>query len=315
MQADLSTVPRFVNFYRPSYTCPKSEVSRSRKEVHDMEQDPAGDRSAPTAITKAIQALLDRRGIPERKRLGALEAAVGIAYQQVRRRMMGDTTWSVDEIKRLAAHFGEPVFRLLGALVEDAPGEPAVLQVGGAKLACSVWPGPEAVQGIGPYVAIPGEESNGWTVVPVSEAVGRRAFEVRRLIVEPEPPRRVAVVDDDDDLGRAIVQFLRQKGLDAISYTSAEHLRTALETTNFDGFILDWVLGEEKATALLPLIRAKNPAGPVIILTGQIDAGGDESDLASALTTFRAQLYEKPSRTLSLFNALELGFQASPRAQ
>ena len=292
------------------------EMSRSRKEVHDMEQDPTGDKSAPTAITRAIQALLDRRGIPERKRLGALEAAVGIAYQQVRRRMMGETPWSVDEIKRLAAHFGEPVFRLLGALVDDTPGEPAVLQVGGARLACSVWPGPEAAQGIGPYVAIPGEEPNGWTVVPASEAAGRRVFEVRRLIVEPEPPRRVAVVDDDDDLGRAIVQFLRQKGLDALSYTSAEHLRAALETTNFDGYILDWVLGEEKATTLLPLIRAKNPAGPVIILTGQIDAGGaEESDLASALTTFRAQLYEKPSRTLSLFNALELGFEAAPRAR
>ena len=115
-----------------------------------MEQDPAADESAPTAITQAIQALLDRRGVPERKRLRALEAAVGIAYQQVRRRMMGETPWSVDEIKRLAAHFGEPVFRLLGALVDDVPGQPAVLQVGGAKLACSIWPGPEAAQGIGP---------------------------------------------------------------------------------------------------------------------------------------------------------------------
>jgi DNA-binding NtrC family response regulator len=106
------------------------------------------------------------------------------------------------------------------------------------------------------------------------------------------------VVDDDDDLGRAIVQFLRQKGLDAISYTSAEHLRTALETTSFDGYILDWVLGEESAADLLPVIRAKNPAGPVIILTGQIDAGAQESDLASALATYRAQLYEKPSQPI-----------------
>jgi DNA-binding response OmpR family regulator len=122
-------------------------------------------------------------------------------------------------------------------------------------------------------------------------------------------------VDDDDDLGRVIVRFLRQKGLDAVSYTSAEHLRVALETTNFDGYILDWVLGEESANALLPLIRAKNPVGPVIILTGQIDAGAEESDLASALTTYRAQLYEKPSRALSLFNALELGFDASARTQ
>ena len=45
-----------------------------------MEQDPAVDKSAPTAITQAIQALLDRRGVPERKRLGALEADLRLAF-------------------------------------------------------------------------------------------------------------------------------------------------------------------------------------------------------------------------------------------
>jgi CheY-like chemotaxis protein len=279
-----------------------------------METDFAADKSAP-AMSQAIQALLDRRGVPKSKRLVVLEAALGIAYQQVRRRMMGETAWTVEDIKRIAAHFGEPVFRLLGALVDDEAGQPAVLQVAGAKLACSIWPAPQSGPGIGPYVAVPGDEAQPWSVVLAAEAAGREAFGIRRLVLEPEPPRRVAVVDDDAPLVQAIVEFLRLKGLDAIGYTNAEQLRTALETTHFDGCILDWLVGTVSADELLPLLRARNPTGPIIILTGQLGAAVQESELASAMAVHRLQLYEKPSRTLSLFNALQRGFEASPRAR
>ena len=274
-----------------------------------MEPDAASDKPAQ-AITQAILSLLARRGVPERRRLIVLESALGIAYQQVRRRIMGETTWTVEDIKRIAAHFGEPVFRLLGAFVEDEAGQPAVLQVSGAKLACSIWPTARA-QGIGPYVAVPDERSAGWSVILATEAAGREVFGIRRLVLEPEPPPRVAVVDDDENLAQAIVEFLRLKGLDAIAYTQAEQLRAALETTNFDGCILDWVIGEARASELLPLIRSKNATGPIIILTGQVGVGVQESELASAMATYRVQLYEKPSRTLSLFNALQLGFESS----
>ena len=282
-----------------------------------MDHDPGADkRKSEPVISKAIQALLDRHGVPERKRLGALEAAAGMGYQQVRRRMTGETPWNVDEIQRLASHFGEPVFKLLGALVDDA-GQPAVLQVGTMKLPCSIWPGDQVARdkGIGPLVAVPGEGQEQWIVLPLAEAGDRPIHEIKRLIFEAAAPRRVAVVDDDDDLTSAIVQFLRKNGLEAISYNKAEHLRAALETTSFDGYILDWLLDDSDARDLLPLIRAKNPSAPLIILTGQIRAGhAQEDDLASTIAAFRAQLYEKPTRALSLFNALELGFEAASRS-
>lgn len=276
-----------------------------------MESDFAADHSAP-AVSRAIQALLDRRGVPKSKRLIVLEAALGIAYQQVRRRMMGVTAWSVDDINRIAAHFGEPVFRLLGAMVDGEVGQPAVLLVSGAKLACSIWPTTQAASGMGPYVAVPGDPPETWSVVLASEAAGRQAVGIRRLVLEPEPPRRVAVLDDDERMVQAVVESLRLKGLDAIGYTQADELRSALETTHFDGYILDWVIGTVSADELLPLLRAKNPTGPIIVLTGQLGAAVEESDVASAMATHRFQLYEKPSRTLSLFNALQLGFETTP---
>ena len=266
-------------------------------------------------ISKAIQAVLDRHGVPERQRLNTLEAAAEMSYQQVRRRMTGETPWNVDEIKRLASHFGEPLFKLLGTLVDDA-GQQATLLLGGISLPCSIWIGPPAPPKarIGPLVAIASETGDHWTAVPVAEAGARKAYEIKRLIFESAPPRRVAIVDDDDDLAASIVQFLREKGLDAISYRTGEHLRAALDTSRFDGFILDWMLGEGNVRELLPEVRARNPNAPIIILTGEFEAGGaQEDELAATISAYRAQLYEKPTRMLSLFNALELGFEPSPR--
>jgi CheY-like chemotaxis protein len=279
-----------------------------------MEQETGGDkRKAEPVISRAIQALLDRHGVPERRRNTTLEAAAGMKYQQVRRRMTGETSWNVDEIKRLASHFGEPVFKLLGALVDDA-GQPAVLKVAGLQLACSVWPG-EAIVGdkaVGPLVAVQDGESGEWEVVPPADAAGRTVHEVRRVIFEAEEPRRVAVIDDDEATAEAIVQVLRQKGLEAISYSNAEHIRSALETTTFDGYIVDWQLGEQDARDLLQLIRSRTAAAPLIVLADTL-TDSQEAQFEEITATFRAQLFVKPARTLMLFNALTLGFAALRR--
>ena len=276
----------------------------------------SGANERKLTISKAIEAVLDRHGVPERQRLNTLEAAAEMSYQQVRRRMTGETPWNVDEIKRLASHFGEPLFKLLGTLVDDV-GQQATLLLGGISLPCSIWTGPLAPPKarIGPLVAIVGDSGDHWTVVPLLDAGTREAYEVKRLIFESAPARRVAIVDDDDDLAASIVQFLREKGFDAISYRTGEHLRAAMETSRFDGFILDWMLGDGTIRELLPQVRAKNPNAPVIILTGEFEAGSaQEDELAATISAYRAQLYEKPTRMLSLFNALELGFEPSPRS-
>lgn len=279
-----------------------------------MDQD-SGTDEPKLPISKAIQAVLDRHGVPERQRLGTLVAAAGMSYQQVRRRMTGETSWNVDELKRLASHFGEPLFKLLGTLVDDV-GQQATLVVGGVSLPCSIWPGAMAPprSRIGPLVAIPNDAGDDWTVVPVADTGDRTAYEVRRLVYEAAPPRRIAVVDEDDDLAASIVEFLRDKGLDAVSYRSSEQLRAALDSSRFEGFILDWMPAKGSTGDLLPEVRARNPGAPVIILAARIEPGGaQEDELAKAISAHRAQLYEKPPRMLALFNALELGFATAPR--
>lgn len=279
-----------------------------------MDQD-SGSSEPRLPISKAILAVLDRHAVPERQRLATLQAAVEMSYQQVRRRMTGESPWNVDEIKRLASHFGEPLFGLLATLVDDV-GHQATLHLGGVALPCSIWLGPQAPPKtrIGPLVAVAGESADHWNVVPLAEAGERQAHEIKRLIFEAAPPGAWPSLTTTTTWQPASSSSCARR-LDAISYRTGENLLAALETSRFDGFILDWMLGEGNIRDLLPAVRTRSPGAPIIILTGQIKAGGaQEDELESTLAAYRAQLYEKPTRMLSLFTALDLGFEPAPRA-
>ena len=74
-------------------------------------------------------------------------------------------------------------------------------------------------------------------------------------------------------------------------------------------FVVDWLLGDNTAKDLLSRIRARVPSGPVVILTGQIATGAaSEDELVMVGASYRALLFEKPTRPLSIFNALQVGF-------
>jgi ActR/RegA family two-component response regulator len=275
--------------------------------------DPDVSTEDRSVVIRAVQALLDRQGVPERKRNLTLEAILGVEYNQIVRRMSGKTPWGVQELARLAVYFDEPVYSFVGAMVDGA-GEPAVLHVSGLTLPCAIWVGSESVPSRrrGPFLESRLEGAAQWNVQPMAEVGDSRAYEIKRLIFEALPPRRVAVVDDDEDLTAAIVEFLQHKGLDAVPYRDEEHVRTALKTSSFDAFILDWVLDHGNVKDLMAAIRAKHPTSPIIILTGQLNGdAAKESELASAIAFHRAQLYEKPARLLSLFSALESSLNSS----
>ena len=115
----------------------------------------------------------------------------------------------------------------------------------------------------------------------------------------------------DGEAAERVIQMLRDKGLDAIAYGSIEALGAALETARFDGFILDWPQDASTIRELLRGLRERHPTAPVIILAGQDGetTTAQDAELERTLATFRAQLYEKTTRPLSLLTALELGFE------
>lgn len=237
---------------------------------------------------------------------------MGMSYTQVRRRMLGEAPWTIDEIKQLASHFREPLIPIMSALA-DEPGIPATMPFGGAAMPCTIWPVGAPLAGrIGPMVAMRDETTGQWTVAPASEVADSPSYQLARLLFERVPPKRVAVLDDDRDSARSIVDFLCAKGMDAQPFSRAIDLLTAMENQPFDGFVVDWLLGDNTAKDLLSKIRARVPSGPVVILTGQIGTGAaSEAELVMVGSSYRALLFEKPTRPLSIFNALQVGFAST----
>jgi CheY-like chemotaxis protein len=270
-------------------------------------EDSGGQR--PSAISALIEQMLDRHGVGERQRVRLLETVLRMSYQQARRRMVGEAPWSIEELKRLADHFHEPLIPLVAAFLHQ-PGKPASFPVAGAVLPCTVWPVGEPIAGrIGPLVVLHDKVTDQWTVLPSAQATDRPSYELSVLLFERPAPRRVAVLDDDLELAHSIVDFLAAKGIDAHPFCNAEELLAAMEAEHFDGFIIDWLLGSATALELLAQIRARQPAGPLIILTGQITTGfAKEDELTLAGATYRALVLEKPMRLLTILNALQVGF-------
>lgn len=274
-----------------------------------MTTEPTADKQ-PSLGTLCVNRLLDRHGIPERKRAAALEKALGLSYQQVRRRLIDESAWTLEELRDLADHFGET----LQSLVSDSSSgstASAVLVTGSLRIPCSVWLGdtPQLARP-GPLVATR-PTAGEWLVLPAGEAAGVESYEIKRLLIQAttRSARRIAVLDDDRDLAQSIAQYMNEVGLDATAFYTVDDLSKAVSAEPFDGYVIDWLVNKQSAKTVIAEIRAQSANCPIVVLTGQMLQGNvDESELSSAAAAYRLQYFEKPVRTSAIMSALELGF-------
>jgi ActR/RegA family two-component response regulator len=263
-------------------------------------------------VFDAVDRLLDEKGLPERGRAAAVQAILGIPDHQARRRLNREIAWSPQEVSALARHFRVSAYAMLGAFVGEA-GVPAVLQLNGMSTPCVLWPGATLASGAigGPLVCVAPEGGEGWLVVPAQELPEGVVHAVQRCVYEAPVPHRIAVIDDEHSLVEGLCQVMRQRGVDAVGFTQADELMEAMEAKGFDGYVIDWLLSGADARRLLQEIRRRSPEAPILILTGQIRSGGaGEDEVADAVAAFRCQVFEKPTRALSLLAALRAGLDA-----
>lgn len=270
------------------------------------------EASAAGFVDSCIARMLERAGLQPRQRVNYVAETLGLGYQLARRRMIGETPWTVDELARLASSCGETLTSLF-AVAQDPAGTGASAEVvlGALRIPCRVWIGAKAASHqMSPLVAVQSAKDQ-WLVVPSTDALGAEAFEVERVLIQlgKAKKHRVAVLDDDKDLANSIVDYMNATGLDAQAFYSLDELIGQLESRPFDGYVIDWLIDHQNARSLIAAIRAKNSASPIVLLTGQLEEGyADESELASISSFYRLTYFEKPIRTSSLLSALRLGF-------
>ena len=256
------------------------------------------DSPAPNAHdAKLIKRLFDRFDVADRARSRKVEAVLGISYAAAHRRVSGDLAWTLDEVERMAAHYGLSLADLVLQEVIDEAAR-ATLALAGLTLPCRVWLG-EATDPDKPTPLVAVKKGTEWLIVPAIDAGEEPSFAVKTLLCSPKASQnrpRVAVLDDSADTTEPACGFLRAAGFEAEPFATVQALRAALKTKKFDAYLIDWLIDQTTAAELLLEIRAADAVCPIAVLTGKVREGrANVTEVAAVVARIDADYYEKPA--------------------
>ena len=255
----------------------------------DSEEGPIGSRY--------VRALLKRHNIPSIRHVTTISEVIKVGYQSAYRRMLGQVAWELEEIEKLAMHFGETLADVFSP-EKSQPFVSATLVVPPVRIPCQLILG-TAVRDASPKSLVAVERGQQWLVVPASEAGVAERFAIGRLLIEGQGDRRwsVAVLDDDAEETSSLAAHFADRGCEVQAFTRADELVSALKLRPFDGYVIDWMLTEGSAAELVGMIRADDRECPIAVLTGKMRSDVDvEPAVAEAIETYQLLFFEKPTR-------------------
>jgi ActR/RegA family two-component response regulator len=273
--------------------------------------EPAASSGAPSLAVACVRALMERHGLPKYRQSPWLADALGLSYSQAHRRMTGASPWTLEDLAKVAALFGESLPDVVSH-VQPRTSVTGVMNVGDARLPCELWIG-EPLETPRPDAVVAVKTSSGWSAVPAREAQGV-VYRIERLEARPDamPRRTVAVLDDDQDLTDSICAHLEASGYDARPFYRTADLLSSAAGQHYDGYIVDWIVGEKSTLRLIGSLRAQDAKCPIVVLTAQVLSGVvDEAEIADAVKRYDLVFSEKPVRTSILAATLARGFAAS----
>lgn len=260
---------------------------------------------------QSVRALLDRHSVPRRKHATVVTDVLKLSYSQGHRRLTTDATWTLEELRALAEHYGESLASMvsLGQLGEMQKG---TLKIGTTIVPCRFARGP-AIHRPRAGALVAALVDSDWYVVPAEHNLATQAYDIVRLIVEPSSAvsRRIAVLDDHIDTAKTVGSYLKSAGYEPALFADLGSITAALGDRDFDGYVLDWIIEKngvkDTARDLVGSIRSRDAHCPIVVLTGEVETGAaDESDIASAMAKYRLKFFEKPAR-LSIISAALAG--------
>jgi two-component system KDP operon response regulator KdpE len=114
-----------------------------------------------------------------------------------------------------------------------------------------------------------------------------------------DAPKKICIVDDDNDFVEFLGQYLDVRGLASKGFDTAEGLLNSPELSSFDFFILDLGLPGIDGVDLITLIRGQSSAG-ILVISGRMGADA----FNSALTAGADMFVNKPVRFDQVYNAI-----------
>ncbi len=263
----------------------------------------SGD-DAHQQITAMVIAYLDGKDVPERGRGALISEVTGLSIQHARKRLTPNgPPWVVDELGKIARHFGDGLSDLLPFASTDAKlgnGQSCEIEIAGH------WYGAQArvhgmTDGCRPGQMVAVRHHDRWRLV-ASEQVppGTAAYEATHIALYPKPSQniRVAILDDDVSVAKSLRDALIEGGFSASAFSFEGQLSDRL--AEFDVFIIDFVLGEGKnACSIVEKIRGIKPLAPIALLTGHAREAAS-IEIAGLVRAHRVEVHEKPAQIIIL---------------
>lgn len=268
----------------------------------------------------ALKAFLVGRGVARHKQTAEVAGLLGLAKTSVFRKFKGESSFSLPELKVIADHFGTDVDTLRGvaAGTSDRAGrtgvfEPASLHIAGLPAQGQLQPGPLlAPDDVCDLVAI--QRDGKWHVFPTgsTERSGEPAHAVAALQVTAMPRQRIALLEDDANAAAIVAMALQSEGMVVHTFRDAASLVTAVSQRPYQGYVMDWLLGNGTAESAIRQVRSRQPRAPIAITTGALHTGAEtEGTLIPFAEEFTVGIFEKPFRQAVLASYLRRGMAAN----
>jgi FixJ family two-component response regulator len=121
--------------------------------------------------------------------------------------------------------------------------------------------------------------------------------------------RRVAVVDDDESVRKALQRLLRAFGLDADTFGSAEDFLASLpQASPPDCLVLDLQMPGTSGLDLRRQLVRTGPQVPTVIITGHDEPGMEARCLGAGASAY----LRKPLEARTLLAAIEAAIHPAP---
>jgi FixJ family two-component response regulator len=132
----------------------------------------------------------------------------------------------------------------------------------------------------------------------------------RRAVVTSNAKPRIAIVDDDESVCRAIKRLVRSLGMDADAFTSGQGFIDVLETSpspHIDCVVLDVQMPSLNGLEVNERLAGIGSRIPVIFITAHDEVGARERALAGGAVAFLRKPFNDELLIETLRIALERG--------
>ncbi|HGJ5890442.1 MAG TPA: helix-turn-helix domain-containing protein [Arsenophonus apicola] len=244
-----------------------------------------------------IEALLNKKGITQRKHASTIANILGIQYKSAKQKLDKKRGIKLSEIITIFKYFNEP-FKI-------KRNHNCVYIVNDVHKICNINVCNKIVTHFedGCMHAIKKDD-----IFIIYEdktkmlEAGNQIYQIKNIEFLPAP--KIAILDNDIDLLNLLKKITKRYGIEADTYQTKEELSKKMNKENYQAFIIDWLLdfNETSEDLIKKIDISEEESKKIIILTGQLE--NYEKNIGDIILNYDITLIEKPAKPLIISSIL-----------